>query len=336
VGEAIWPSFMGSDDVVGDIPMGPLPQSVRATVRGTFGALSVISLWTNDSPGGSPTYSNDEIAPQSIAYLAVFPSEPGGTPSAVTRMRRAWGTWVSGYYLWFLGALGALLAVSLVLSPAAFVIDRRQRARDRIREEMERLQRDAHDKVYNRLSALSKRVATASDSARSELSGSLAAIAEDIRGTVGELQDILGQDVSGANGQLAQLPLSDQIADVCRAQSVRLGIKVEFEFSADVPLVSPVAGWDLQCVAEEALTNAARHGHATHALVTVAAPAGSVVLTVADDGAGKAGGIAIDELPEGSTGLRGARERMRRLGGTLEIESSSAGTVLSASVPLGA
>ena len=79
---------------------------------------------------------------------------------------------VSGWFPFVLGGAVALLAITLVVSPAAFVYERRLIARERVQEEMARMRRDAHDKVYNRLSALSKRVAAAGD----ELSASTAAL----------------------------------------------------------------------------------------------------------------------------------------------------------------
>ena len=63
-----------------------------------------------------------------------------------------------------------------------------------------------------------------------------------------------------------------------------------------------------------------------------------IVLTVADEGRGipsrilkKAEGYA----PEFGVGIQGVRERMRQLGGRLEISSSSRGTTLKAILPLG-
>jgi two-component system sensor histidine kinase UhpB len=81
-------------------------------------------------------------------------------------------------------------------------------------------------------------------------------------------------------------------------------------------------------VAQEALTNVARHARATRVRVALAALAGELRLDVEDDGVG---------LPQhgvaGGTGLVGIRERVRALGGELTIVSRR-GVHLSVHVPL--
>jgi two-component system NarL family sensor kinase len=103
-----------------------------------------------------------------------------------------------------------------------------------------------------------------------------------------------------------------------------------------VPDVPPRTGWDLQCIVEEALTNAARHGHAESARVELSGGEHLLALVIADDGCGAPNGIRIDELPNSSTGLRGMRSRAQRLGGTLTIDSGPDGTTVNVRLPVGA
>jgi signal transduction histidine kinase len=83
-------------------------------------------------------------------------------------------------------------------------------------------------------------------------------------------------------------------------------------------------------VAQEALSNVARHARAHHVHVALEARPGELQLDVQDDGVG---------LPAGNggrragTGLIGVRERVRGLGGTVTIVSGS-GTLLSVTLPL--
>ena len=85
-------------------------------------------------------------------------------------------------------------------------------------------------------------------------------------------------------------------------------------------------------IAQEALTNAAKHSGAAAVVLEIETCAGRVRVSVADDGRGFA------ELPP-SRGARGGwgvpemRERAEALGGTLRIVSSSAGTRVTAEVP---
>ena len=79
----------------------------------------------------------------------------------------------------------------------------------------------------------------------------------------------------------------------------------------------------------EALTNAAKHARASHVDVRVGRENGAAVVEVADDGVGGA------DLSRGS-GLRGLRDRVEALGGTLEVVSpEGAGTTLRARLPCG-
>jgi signal transduction histidine kinase len=80
-------------------------------------------------------------------------------------------------------------------------------------------------------------------------------------------------------------------------------------------------------LAAEGLANVAKHAQAAHVRIEVAASAGRAVIELADDGAGGADAA-------GGTGLRGLRDRIEALEGTLEIESSpGAGTRLRAAMP---
>ncbi|WP_285637795.1 sensor histidine kinase [Lentzea sp. NBRC 102530] len=78
--------------------------------------------------------------------------------------------------------------------------------------------------------------------------------------------------------------------------------------------------------AQEGITNARRHAEATHIAVAVALDAERAVLTVTDDGRGM--GAAAEGF-----GLLGMRERVALAGGRVDLASSSAGTVLTVTIP---
>jgi signal transduction histidine kinase len=90
----------------------------------------------------------------------------------------------------------------------------------------------------------------------------------------------------------------------------------------DVP-ASVAAG--LYRIAQEALTNAAKHAEATQVVLRLVcrAPA-EIELTVADDGRT----AAADRAARGGMGLLGMRERAAGLGGSLSFEGSPSGAVL--------
>ena len=87
--------------------------------------------------------------------------------------------------------------------------------------------------------------------------------------------------------------------------------------------------------AQEAVTNAVRHGHPRTVRITLAGRVGSVMLSVADDGRGfdtavlETGGIAEH------FGLLGIQERARLIGAACSIESAPGrGTTIAVTVPL--
>jgi two-component system sensor histidine kinase UhpB len=83
-------------------------------------------------------------------------------------------------------------------------------------------------------------------------------------------------------------------------------------------------------VAQEALTNVARHAHATRVELQLARNGTRTTLTVRDDGVGLASGA----LPS-SHGIRGMRERAMLLGAQLAINSERGrGTEISLSIPI--
>ena len=94
---------------------------------------------------------------------------------------------------------------------------------------------------------------------------------------------------------------------------------------AAIPTTTQAA---LYFACSEALVNAARHGRATRAWITLTADADDITLEIGDDGIGGA-----DES-QGS-GLRGLRERLAAVGGSLTIESvPNHGTLVRARAPL--
>jgi signal transduction histidine kinase len=74
-------------------------------------------------------------------------------------------------------------------------------------------------------------------------------------------------------------------------------------------------------IAQEAITNAAKHAHASHVQLCLEAGHADIVLSVEDDGEATRGGLA----PKPGLGLLGMQERVVSLGGTLRFERQAAG-----------
>jgi two-component system, NarL family, sensor histidine kinase UhpB len=99
------------------------------------------------------------------------------------------------------------------------------------------------------------------------------------------------------------------------------GIAVERRFLPSLPKLSPDVELAIYRVAQESLTNVARHAQATRVAISIESGRGSVVLRVSDDGRGLAG------TPNEQGGLRSMRERALLVGGAMAIKSGPSGGV---------
>ncbi|GAB2998123.1 sensor histidine kinase [Amycolatopsis acidiphila] len=131
-------------------------------------------------------------------------------------------------------------------------------------------------------------------------------------------------------GQLEGVDLPEAIGVLAREWSDRSGVAAGVE-TTGTPVRAAAGVEDILFrVAQEALSNVAKHADATQVAVTLTYLEDALLLDVHDDGSG------FD--PEATTdgyGLVGMRERLARIGGTLTIESGAGyGTTLNAAVPL--
>lgn len=89
---------------------------------------------------------------------------------------------------------------------------------------------------------------------------------------------------------------------------------------------------DVYRIAQECLSNAARHGAPTRVALQVAQDARAVAVTVEDDGGGDAARLGR----AGGHGITGMRKRLAALGGTLVIQEATGGIRVAAVIPLAA
>jgi signal transduction histidine kinase len=154
--------------------------------------------------------------------------------------------------------------------------------------------------------------------------------------------DHAAQEVRGSVWALRTMPMpgksfTDSIATVIGQFEKQLGKAspnaISFQTTGGAPDLPNFVAGNLLLVVQEAIHNAIRHGRPTQ--VEVAADFGndgSLAITVRDDGGGFLPGTEAGPA-QGHFGLHGMRERLERLGGTLQIESSpGSGTTITAHV----
>jgi PAS domain S-box-containing protein len=131
---------------------------------------------------------------------------------------------------------------------------------------------------------------------------------------------------------LDDLGLGDAAAWLVDDFAKRSGIACRFELAEDLQEVSKAVATAVYRAIQESLTNIARHAGAKNAWVNVAMDEGELQVEVEDDGRG----IAQADLAKArSLGLRGMRERISFLGGSLEItRAARGGTRVRLRVPL--
>ena len=122
---------------------------------------------------------------------------------------------------------------------------------------------------------------------------------------------------------LDQLGLVSALTELSRKFADLSGLRIERRFADDLPPLSDEAELAVYRVAQESLTNVARHAQASRVEVVLEPGAGSVVLRVVDDGRGMDETAAMN----GRGGLRGMRERAVLVGGALAVKRGRAGGV---------
>jgi len=186
-----------------------------------------------------------------------------------------------------------------------------------------RIERDLHDGTQQRLVSLvlNLRAAEATAPAEpAELRRQLAGIADGLVDTVDELR-VLSRGIHPAI--LSEGGMGPALAALARRSAVP--VQLEVDVPTRLPEAVEVAAY---YVVSEALSNVAKHAHASSARVAARTQAGSLHLAVRDDGVG--GAVA----GEGS-GLLGLIDRVEALGGTISVTSPPGrGTALLAEFPL--
>ena len=202
-------------------------------------------------------------------------------------------------------------------------------------EERARLARDLHDAVKQQLFVIQTAGATAQARFDTDAAGARAAV-DQIRNAAREAMT----EMEAMLDQLQSAPISNEglvafLRRQCEALGFRTGASISFTTGSlpDERALDPGARQAIARVAQEALSNVARHARARHVTVSLGLGEGLLVLTVKDDGTGFAAGSSPRQAGMGMTNLA---VRASEVGGSLDVASvPGRGTTVRFGVPCG-
>src|SRR6195256_1283590 len=202
-------------------------------------------------------------------------------------------------------------------------------------DERRRIARELHDSVGQTLAALGMNLtAVGNDIERlmktaSTVSDS-AALVQELSREVRTISHLLHPPL------LDEAGLASALRWYIEGYAQRSKIEVELELPADFDRLSQETETAIFRMVQESLTNIHRHAGSPLAKVRISRSDGNVRVEVADRGKGIAPEKQIELASVGppGVGIRGMRERLRQLGGTLDIRSDGKGTVVTAHLPV--
>jgi two-component system, NarL family, sensor histidine kinase UhpB len=180
-------------------------------------------------------------------------------------------------------------------------------------QEAERLRiaQELHDQIGQQLTAVLLALARVESRAPATLKGDVIAVQEAVRSS---LEDVRQIAIELRPEALDDLGLDSALAVLCERFTERTGLRISERVDPILPTISPEIELVLYRVAQEALTNVARHSGADAAQLELAYHDGLLTLTVRDSGRG----LPPSYTP--GTGMRGMRERAALIGAHLTIE----------------
>jgi signal transduction histidine kinase len=205
-------------------------------------------------------------------------------------------------------------------------------------EERRRIARDLHDSVGPLLAALSMNNGLVHQQAEKLGPQAVEALRQN-----SELIEQLSKQTRTIS-HLLHPPLLDEIGLLpairmfAEGFGERSNVKVTVELSPEIGRLPPTMEISIFRIVQECLTNIYRHSESKTALIRISPTRDkSLTVQVSDEGKGIPLDSRISTLVGNShgVGLSGMRERVRELGGTLDIQSNGNGTTVTASLPVG-
>ena len=205
-------------------------------------------------------------------------------------------------------------------------------------EERRRIARDLHDTTGQKIAVLSMTL--------DRLNKLIDARKTEVKSALAESREVVGK--IGEEIRTLSYLLHPPLLDECGLASAvhwytegfkkRSGIQLELTIDEDLVRLPTDAETALFRVLQESLTNVHRYSGSTSAEIRIFQADGNVHLEVVDHGKGiRAAGAerpTFDGAPTLGVGIPGMRERVRQLGGQLDVDFSASGTRVHALLPI--
>ena len=193
--------------------------------------------------------------------------------------------------------------------------------------ERRRIAQELHDEIGQGLTVVLLGLKQVVDRAPADIAEELRLVQDTARSSLDEVRKVARRL---RPGELEDLGLVSALAALATDFSTHTGAHVHRRFGPGLPALTAHVELVIYRVAQEALTNAARHANADTVEVALSRLGDAVVLRVADNGCGVRG----DVVGEGA-GIRGMRERALLVSGHLTVEQpDGGGTQVCLTVPL--
>lgn len=201
-------------------------------------------------------------------------------------------------------------------------------------EDRERLSRDLHDNVIQRIYAVGMQLEACQRSPRDDPAKVTRHLAHAVRGLNGVIRDVRSYISDSAPQALRKLGLHAELASLVETMNatgtLRFCLKVD---SWAVERLAPPQATHVVHIAREALSNSLQHSHASQARLLLQGTQTGIRLKISDDGVGF-DPVAARQL---AGGLRNMAVRTQQMGGRFEVLSSPGrGATLILHIPDGA
>jgi signal transduction histidine kinase len=189
-----------------------------------------------------------------------------------------------------------------------------------ISEERNRLAREMHDTLGHRLTVAAVQLEGAQRLIERD-PGRAAGMVETVRAQVREALAELRATVATMREPFeTELSLAVSLQRLAESFDQATDLELHIDLPEEICPLPNAYRLAFYRAAQEALTNVQRHAQAQNVWISLSQTGDQIVLQVSDDGAGFS-----DEVKETAFGLRGMRERVSHLGGTLSIENRPGG-----------